>query len=275
MSENDVQFDEINYWSVLKLDMLEQYGEAYVRTFANNRLKKFYIDGFCGAGKHISKATGEDVAGSPARAFKIQPPFDHYHFVDLDKSKTEHLKTLCGDRKDVSFYNEDASTALLQKILPTIHFEKYNRALCLLDPYGLDLDWAVMEMAGRSNAIDMVLNFPVMDINRNAIWRNPEKVSAKGIARMNKFWGDESWRRDAYVESPRDLFGYTKPVKQSNEVVVDAFITRLKNIAGFKYVARPFPMKNSNQAVVYYLILASPKEVAKNIVEGIFKKYSG
>ena len=46
-------------------------------------------------------------------------------------------------------------------------------------------------MAGHSRAVDMFLNFPVMDMNRNAIWRNPNAVPKDGIDRMNRFWGDE------------------------------------------------------------------------------------
>jgi three-Cys-motif partner protein len=54
-------------------------------------------------------------------------------------------------------------------VFPPIRFENFNRALCLLDPYGLHLDWQVMLQAGKSRAVDMFLNFPVMDMNRNAI----------------------------------------------------------------------------------------------------------
>ena len=56
---------------------------------------------------------------------------------------------------------------------------------------GLDLDWNVILQAGQSGAVDMFLNFPVMDMNRNAIWRNPDKAPTGGVDRMNKFWGDE------------------------------------------------------------------------------------
>jgi hypothetical protein len=36
---------------------------------------------------------------------------------------------------------------LTRKLLPIIQFGKLNRALCLLDPYGLHLDWEVMLQA--------------------------------------------------------------------------------------------------------------------------------
>jgi len=34
-------------------------------------------------------------------------------------------------------------------LLPTIRYANYNRALCLLDPYGLHLDWDVIYQAGN------------------------------------------------------------------------------------------------------------------------------
>jgi three-Cys-motif partner protein len=82
----------------------------------------------------------------------------------------------------------DATQILTQNILPPIKYEDYKRALCLLDPYGLDLDWQVIE-AGKLGTVDIFLNFPVMDMNRNAIWRNPDNVPPDGIERMNRFWG--------------------------------------------------------------------------------------
>jgi three-Cys-motif partner protein len=131
-----------------------------------------------------------------------------------------------------------------------------------------------MAVAGRSKAVDMFLNFPVMDMNRNAIWRNPETVPQEGVERMNRFWGDESWKQAAYTESPqKSLFFAPDLLKQSNETIAAAFQKRLKEIAGFGFVPNPLPMKNSNNAVVYYLFFASAKPVAQKIIEGIFKKH--
>ena len=51
-----------------------------------------------------------------------------------------------------------------------MQYEEYASVLfCLLDPYGLHLDWEVMRTAGELGTIDMFLNFPIMDMNRNAL----------------------------------------------------------------------------------------------------------
>jgi three-Cys-motif partner protein len=120
----------------------------------------------------------------------------------------------------------------------------------------------------------MFLNFPVMDMNRNAIWRNPDQAPQGGVERMTRFWGDASWRDAAYTTSPQqDLFSAPNRIKQGNDAIVTAFRERLRKVAGFQFVPEPLPMKNSNSAVVYYLFFASPKAVAQKIIADIFDKY--
>lgn len=268
------RFDEINDWSELKLEIVEKYGAAYTRAFTGNNLKKYYVDSFSGGGVHISKSTGTMIDGSAVRALRVTPSFDHFYFIDMDKDKTAHLQSLCRGRANVDIHTGDASNYLTQSVLPNIKYEKFNRALCLFDPYGLHLDWEAMRMAGQSRAVDMFLNFPVMDINRNAIWRDPDNVPAEGIERMTRFWGDDSWRGAAYEEHPqRELFGEPGIIKRPNEAIVAAFQERLRTVAGFAYVPEPLPMKNSRNAVVYYLFFASQKPVAQKIILDIFDKH--
>ena len=110
----------------------------------------------------------------------MQPPFDGFCFIDLNADKTEYLRAICGDRPDVDIHTGDSNKYLTQKVLPAIQYEKFTRALCLLDPYALQLDWDIILQAGQYKAVDMFLNFPVMDMNRNAIWRHPEKAPQGG-----------------------------------------------------------------------------------------------
>ena len=45
VTDRPFKFDEIGYWSELKLQIVEKYGAAYTKAFANSpRLKKYYID---------------------------------------------------------------------------------------------------------------------------------------------------------------------------------------------------------------------------------------
>lgn len=270
---NTLKFDEIGYWSEIKLDIVKEYASAYSTILAAQRkprLYHVYIDAFAGAGIHMSRTTKEFVSGSPLNALLVDPPFREYHLIDLDRNKIAALREVAGSRSDVCMYEGDCNEVLLTHVFPNVRYDDYRRGLCLLDPYGLHLNWEVIQKAGEMQTIDMFLNFPVADMNRNVLWRNPEGVKPRQIQRMNAFWGNASWRDIAYT-TKKDLFGLRE--KEDNETIARAFRKRLKDIAGFAQVPAPMPMRNSKGAIVYYLFFASQKLVAGNIIKDIFKKY--
>ncbi len=265
------QFDEIGVWSEVKLEIIKEYAKAYSTILAaqkNPSLEHIYIDAFAGAGIHLSRSTKDFVPGSPLNALNVRPPFCEYHLIDIKPEKVKSLEKLIGSRSDVFLYQGDCNGILLEKIFPRVKYEDYRRGLCILDPYGLDLDWKVVAKAGEMGTLDMFLNFPVMDINRNVLWRDPEGVNESQRLRMTAFWGDNSWPKAAYG---RNLFG--DPDKQSNDTVAEAFRTRLRSVGGFSHVPKPMPMRNSSGAIVYYLFFASQKDTAEDIVLYIFRKY--
>jgi three-Cys-motif partner protein len=250
-----IRFDEIGYWSEVKLDIVKEYAAAYSRILtAQRRFRHVYIDAFAGAGLHLSKRRRAFVSGSPVNALEVQPPFREYHFIDLCQKRVDFLHRLVGDHSNVRIYPGDCNAILLQQIFPRIRYEGYRRGLCLLDPYGLHLRWEVITTAGRLRSLKLFLNFPVADINRNVLWHNPTGVDLTDIARMTAFWGDESWREVAYT-TEGNLFGFEEKV--DNETIAEAFRCRLHAVAGFASVPKPIPMRNSNGAIVYYLFFAA------------------
>lgn len=270
-----LKFDKIGNWSEIKLDIIKDYAAAYSAILAKQKDPSFshvYIDAFAGAGLHISKERGAFILGSPVNALQIRPPFREYHLIDLDGKKVSQLRQIVGNRSDVKLYEGDCNGILLDEVFPKVLFENYRRGLCLLDPYGLHLNWVVIKKAGQMKSIDMFLNFPVADINRNVLWHNPDAVDAEDVERMTAFWGDDSWREIAYT-TEGNLFGF--PEKEDNETVAEGFRKRLQKVAGFKHVPSPLPMRNSKGAIIYYLFFASQKPVAQDIIEAIFNKYRG
>jgi three-Cys-motif partner protein len=265
-----LHFDAVGRWSEIKIEILRKYVAAYSTVLAKHRLHRVYIDAFSGPGEHRRKHTGEHVEGSPLAALSVQPRFDHYYFIDLASAKIDHLRGQIGERPDVDCFVGDSNAILLNDIFPRVRFERYQRGLCFLDPYGLHLNWTVIAAAGAERGLEIVLNFPVADMNRNVFWHNYEAVDAADITRMNAFWGDENWRDVAYTTATT-LFQWKE--KTDNETVADAFRTRLRKVAGFTYVPEPLPMKNDQGAVVYYLFFASHNATANKIMNDILKKY--
>ena len=263
--------DEIGKWSEIKLAIIREYAKPYSQILAkHSNLYHLYIDGFAGAGMHISKTTKGKIAGSPLNVVAVEPKFREYHLVELNRKKVAHLRKLFTVKSDVHIHHGDCNHVLPERLFPNVRYDQFRRALCLLDPYGLDLDWKVIRAAGELGTIDLLLNFPVMDMNMNVLWHDPEAVAIDQAARLTRYWGDGSWKDAAYRSEPA-LFGEMQQ-KTDNEAVAQAFRKRLKDVAGFAHVPEPLPMRNSTNAIVYYLFFASHNKTAYRIISDIFKK---
>ena len=271
-----VEYDEIGIWSEVKLAIIKEYASAYAKIMEAQRrervrsLRWIYVDAYAGPGYHLSKTSGELVEGSPLIALNIDPPFHEYHFIDTEPRRAKQLRELAGDREDVFIYSEDCNTVLLREVFPRAAYGDYRRALCLLDPYNIDLAWQVIEAAGKARSVEIFVNLMIMDINRNAMRRNPDKSIQSKMDQLTRLWGDESWKEAGYA-TDRNLFD--EPEKVSNEEFAEEFRQRLEKKAGFKYVARPMPMKTKSKSTIYYLFFASQKPAAAHIVNDIFDKY--
>jgi three-Cys-motif partner protein len=268
-----LQFDQVGTWSEIKLAIIREYAKAYSTILSAQTSVPFshvYIDAFAGAGQHISKSSHELIPGSPLNALAIKPRFDEFYLIDIKPEKIDNLRELTGSRKDVHLYQGDCNEILLRDVFPRVQYADYRRGLCVLDPYGLHLDWKVIAAAGQMKTLDVFLNFPVQDMNRNVFWRNPDLVDESQIQRMNVFWGDESWRNIVY-DTTRNLFGF--PEKEPNEIIAEAFRKRLLEVAAFRHVPDPVPMRNSTGAILYFLFFASQNETAARIARQIFLKF--
>lgn len=267
-------YDEVGYWSEVKLDIIKDYAQAYTKILSKQSFLEYsYIDAFAGSGVHLAKSTGEFIPGSPLNVLLVNPPFQAYHLIDIDQDKADNLREISKDYTNVVIYDGDCNQVLRNQIYPLVKYEQYKRALCILDPYGLHLDWDIIMTAGQMKSIEIFLNFPVMDINMNVLKRDKGKVSAEQIARMNAFWGDETWRQVGYAKPKQTSFFDESEQKTTNDDLELGFRKRLKEVAGFRYVPEPMPMRNSNNAIVYYLYFASHNPVAADIAAHIFNKY--
>ena len=116
-----LKFDEIGYWSEVKLAIVKEYATAYSAILARQKkpsLHHVYVDAFAGAGAHISKSTREMVPGSPLNALAIQPPFLEHHLIDLDGAKVDNLRALVGNRADVFVHEGDCNKVSSRRSFP-------------------------------------------------------------------------------------------------------------------------------------------------------------
>ena len=145
----------------------------------------------------------------------------------------------------------------------------------MLDPYALTLDWEVVRAAGNSQAVEVFINFPIHQMNRNCKRDNISNILPGELEAMDRFWGDRSWHAAMFRPSAQqNLFGEEDLDKTENRDLVNAYCKRLNEIAGFGFVANPLAMRNSRNAIVYYLIFAGPNKTGWKIVQDIYRKYA-
>jgi len=271
-----MKLDNIGIWSEIKLDIIKEYANAFTKIMKSKEWCKgyIYIDAFSGAGVHIRRKTGEFILGSPLNALEIDNPFTEYHYIDIDKEKTEILSGLIGDRTDINIYQEDCNEILTEKILPSLPYKSYKRALCILDPYGLHLNWKTIMTAAQQRTTEIFLNFPLMDMNRNVLHKDLLSAEPDQIERMNRFCGTEEWQEILYREQ-KGLFGDTYQMKIGGNVKLGKWFRkeRLQKAAGYKFVPEPMLMRNSTGGPLFFLFFASHDETGKRIVTDIFNKY--
>ena len=123
-------------------------------------------------------------------------------------------------------------------------------------------------------SVEIFFNFMVVGANRNVLWRDFHRVSEKQKQLMDVVWGDRSWENVLYQPGEVDLFGETTPVKLPNEHVAEAYRQRLQSHAGFPYVPRPIPVRNSRGSTLYYLFFATHNKTGDKIVRHLFSKHS-
>ncbi len=100
--------------------------------------------------------------------------------------------------------------------------------------------------------VEIFLNFMIMDANMNVLRRDPDSADPTQVARLNRFWGDESWKQVAY-RTTSNLFGY--PEKTNNDDLAQAYRERLKQIGGFGHVPDPLPMRTKDRLDNLLLLL--------------------
>ena len=122
----EIKFDEIGYWSEIKLEIIKRYATEYSKILNASTEPAFhhvYIDAFSGPGEHISRETGETVLGSPLIALGIDPPFKKYYYIDIESDKVDYLREAIGDRDDVKTYVGDCNNILIDEVFPEIKYE--------------------------------------------------------------------------------------------------------------------------------------------------------
>jgi three-Cys-motif partner protein len=267
--------DIIGKWSLEKLELLRKYLAGYLRVLTNQTWCRGYeyIDAFAGTGKPKTKDEQKYVDGSPRIALGLTPSFTQYHFIEQADWRVAKLEKLRGEfpSQGIAIYHGDCNKILREEILPQLPYSSKKRAIAFIDPFGMQFEWETMKHLAETKTVEVLLNFPVMAINRGVLRKHPEKIPKGSRERLDQFWGTNDWMVDLYMED-QTLFGMeTVKRPHSGREFGKVFKKRLEEI--FRHCSIPILMSNSKNAPLYCMLFAGHNATGKRIAEDIFMRY--
>lgn len=267
--------DEIGPWSEYKLELLGKYLPAYMRIMSRQRAwcrgGVHFVDGFAGTGQ--PRARGEDrvVKGSPRIALDLPDPFDSYTFIDVEPWRASSLRDLGLDYPDrkITVVEDDCNAAIVREITPNVRRDKLARGFVLLDPFGTQLRWETIEAIAETGALEVMLNFPVMALQRAALPSGIATLRDDQVRRMSDLWGSDEWREKCYrrVQSPAGEVDVKRPV--ASKYLAQLFAERLRTVFG--HVNEPLEFRNSRGGVIYFMIFAGHNANGAKIAADVFR----
>ncbi len=284
-------------WTEVKLSILRDYLNFYTTALKNKYFDLIYIDAFAGTGEREQKIEAAPIlneeeeiqikAGSVRIALETTPPFSSYHFIEKKPSHVERLKQVIAEPKykdlKINVYQGDANEKL-QEIISQQFQQKNKRAVLFLDPYGLSVEWKVLEAINSTQRVDVWFLFSLSGLYRNASL-DFEKIEDYKKECINQIFGSAEWQRifytNEYQPAQGDLFGLapttTNKINRTAAVPeLEAYVyQRLSSL--FHYVEKPVALPRiGGQLFSLFLCVSNPNEkavaLARKVAQHIIQK---
>ncbi len=267
-------------WTEEKLAILKKYLDAYTTALKNQPFRLIYIDAFAGTGGVELTSADEEkkefIEGSAKIAVDVDnKPFDEYIFVEKNQDRCIQLNSLreANQCKNIQIENEDANGFLqdLQK-----DWRRY-RGVLFLDPFATEVKWATIEKIASFEALDTWILFPTSAIARMLPKkREPDNISQKWVNRLNRIYGDESWRNLYSVNPQISLFGDEDQQRPEGiDGLIEIYKSKLGQLFGNRFLKRSRTLKNSKNSALFEFLfcVGNPKGIgpARRIAEHILK----
>jgi three-Cys-motif partner protein len=258
--------------------------------------KLIYFDGFAGSGSRNEDTTSDDnqlmidlidehqiaaeeltpYKGAAERVLNItQDGFDFYYFIDKDAaSSSQQQEKLASYQKDkrLEFRHSDANTEV-SKLADAMRKNSKLKALVLLDPFGMQVDWSSIERL-KGTSTDLWILIPTGVIVNRLLDR---KCKLTHIEKLTSFFGkDEAFLRNYFYSTHQDmtLFGdveVIEKVKEPIRKIAELYIQQMATI--FKYVTKqPLVLCNTRNMPIFHFACASNNESAVKIAHEIINK---
>ena len=286
-------------WTEEKLDTFTKYVEAYLTIMNNNRdtynWKLIYFDGFAGSGTRLDYVKKESLLndlfnnneidfdeinlyqGAAERILSIeQRGFDYNYFIDMDKHASEqlkeHLHIYEKPETKLIFRCSDANTEI-KKLATALKDNCKLKALVLLDPFGMQVNWnSINELKGTNT--DLWILIPTGVIVNRLLDKNGKLNHCNTLCSFFGISEDEIREYFYKKQVIQTLFGTEERIIKINQPIkkiAELYIKQLSTI--FEYVTeKPLIMYNRKNVPIFHFAFASNNRTATKIASQIIIK---
>ena len=265
-------------WTEAKMDIVVKYAKAYLKIMNRQPwVQTIYFDGFAGSGYINSEDSLESIKGTALRILEITDPkpFDLYYFVEKDLAYADALSAHIDQhplKARVKVVPKDANKKL-RDLARYLKDNNSRRALVFIDPYGMEVDAASIETL-TGLGVDLWILVPT-GIGVNRMLTTNGDISTGWMAKLERFLGfaKADIRNHFYRKATtHTLFGEESRVEKEKGAAMlagELYAKKLKQV--FKYVSMPFVLRNTQNAIMYHLMMgtnnASGIGIANDVIE--------
>lgn len=233
-------------WTLLKLEVLQNYLSFFTTALKNQGFKLVYIDAFAGSGScTVTLSSDEDatVDGSASIALGASPQFHELFFIEKDSERFEALSMLAASypNRKITLKQGDAN-----QVLPDwMGWRDWHdtRGVLFLDPYGMSTEWSLLEQIAATKAIDLWYLFPLSAFFRQAAIDFRQIDDSKAAA-LTKMVGTADWHSALYSTSPQAGLFDDEPKMQRHadtDAILEFVTQRLRTL--FPHVEKPLVLR--------------------------------
>ncbi len=260
---------ESGEWAEEKLYYLQRYFYAFNQATKKSFDRRVYVDLLAGPGRcYLKENTQKEFVGSPILALTGEAPFSSVLCVEGDARSAEALKQRiagCARAATATVLHGNANAPeTIARIRDALSGRK-TLGLIFVDTLGLsDVAFRTLHEITSERRADLIYTFHVSDVTRNI---GEALSNDQAAARFTEAFGHSDWAAawEAHVR------GFAGTVDVA-DALTTFFELRLQSGLGYRYVKSLHRlMKNSKNAPLYRLILASHSELAPKLWEGVTK----
>lgn len=264
--DDGLPISDVGAWTRNKLALIAYYLPEFARLCSEKARGWYFIDGFAGCG--ANRSPGFPPAKGSALLGVTQTPFARHSLLcELSPANVRVLTARCAPFADrVTILPGDANL-LLPGGLELLD-DRHVPGFCVLDPYGLELDWVTVELCSAHRQVgspyELLIYFATPGAARSAGVQDATYAAANA-SRLTRTFGGEAWRETA----ERQQAGKLRP-GEAGRLYLDLYKKQLRQLGYTAVLERPAIRDDGN--LIYHLVFASANDAGESIMTYALKR---